>query len=242
MGVRRKWAFTMGLVAAAAACCTCLLVCLMEGGEFKPQATLTMIGCDWTNRPCLMERELIDPFNSGLPFLRFSASRAFLRTQAETNMQIVVVRVRLENRGTEPMVFQSPDGVVPFYWCRIEREGVWMDMCDFYFTGGIGVLDVGKAVEFSVSCPPGTTAWRLAFIARSAGPRLMTGRSWSARGWRGWLPETLLRLLPIGRTTSAEVMSDVFRGCVSGTERQVRVVREVVEASHGKSSMPMRRQ
>lgn len=191
-------------------------------GSFSPRATLTLLGYERTNRTSyteFMPGEAGD--DAGAPSLRFGTSPPNPGAHVQTNAEVLLARVRLENSGTQPIAFQSWGGEVPDYGCRVQREGRWYDRSGYYFTGGPGMLDVGSAVEFRVWLPPDVTAWQFRLVCHSVGPRLRTALRWHDRGWRGWLPAAALSVLPPGSQVYADLQSDEFAVSRGGTSVQV---------------------
>jgi hypothetical protein len=196
--MRRRWVIRLGLLGAAALVCVCVIESL-SNREFQPHALLTVLGYDWTNRTCYIEYEQEDEWlDPAIPSVRFSTSPPNAYTLTQTNSQVLLAHVRLENVGAEPIAFISWGGKVPNYSCRIQLDGKWMDCTDYYLTGSKGLLDSGKAVVFTVWLPADVTAWQLRFRGESAGPRLRTALRWSDRGW------------PYGKTVYAELLTDRF--------------------------------
>ncbi len=176
---------------------------------FIPRATLTVLEYSRTNVTSYTGAEpKEDQIDSGTPSLRFSTSPLDPGLNVQTNAGVLLVRVRLKNTGTQPIAFESWDGHVPYYGCRVERQSTWEECSGIRLSGAPGMLDIAKAVDLTIWLPSDVTAWEFALSCHKPGPRLRTAMRWYDRGWRGWFPEVALHALPHGSPVNAMLTSD----------------------------------
>jgi hypothetical protein len=197
------------------------------GAEFAPRPTLTLLRYEVTNMMNYAETERkevwTDPRTPRLSFTTF-APLPLDGTQVQTNSRALVARVRLRNSGRKAIGYDTCDygSVVPRYWCRIQRDGVWAECFPFWFNGHKAIIGVGEHLDFSIWLPPDVTAWQLVFDCDRPGPREWAAVRLYKGGSRKWLPRVFLKAFPDEEPAYAELRSDTFVAGTNGVAGQTR--------------------
>lgn len=136
--------------------------------DFAPQFSLTVLGQEWTNR--VSYTEFLDRFGwdaGERPELHLSTQSPDRSARVRTNAQILLVRVRVRNDGTDAVAQNEWRGVG--YSKEVQISGLWFG-CREYHLGILhfDLIQPGESRDLILWFPPDAKAWRLSWTAQSA--------------------------------------------------------------------------
>lgn len=136
--------------------------------DFAPQFSLTVLGQEWTNR--VSHTQFLDRsgWDAGeRPELHLSTQSPDRSARVRTNTQILLVRVRVRNDGTDAVAQHANRGVG--YSEEVQIGERWFE-CIEYSLGimHFDLIQPGETRDFILRLPPDTKAWRLSWTAQHA--------------------------------------------------------------------------